>query len=159
MAGVLENPAAKKKRRSHAARGREVLQLSWRVVDPLAKEAPDVLQVYPLVVVGRLLRFVCAHGCRTHFLTAVLLDLPFALRVRQLHEVAAVWPFAGTAWAFESAASAAKLSQGLRTQRRPRHNGVGNGRLQRRTSHLPAIRTLLSSRPSDALKKRKAMYT
>ena len=26
--------------------------------DPLAKEAPDVLQVYPLVVVGRLLRFV-----------------------------------------------------------------------------------------------------
>ena len=122
--------------------------------DPLAKEAPDVLQVYPLVVVGRLLRFVCAHGCRIQFHTAVLLDLPFALRVRQHHEVAAVWPFAGTAWAFESAASAAKLSQGLRTQRRPRHNGVGNGRLQRRTSHLPAMRTLLSSRPSDALKKK-----
>ena len=164
LAGKSSSKKKEAKSRSARARGSAVVVAeapgTTSVVtallcrDPLAKEAPDVLQVYPLVVVGRLLRFVCAHGCRIQFHTAVLLDLPFALRVRQLHEVAAVWPFAGTAWPFESAASAAKLPQGVRTQRRPRHNGVGNGRLQRRTSHKPAMRSFLSSRPSDALKKK-----
>ena len=40
MAGVLENPAAKKKRRSHAARGREVLLVSWRAVGRHSASVP-----------------------------------------------------------------------------------------------------------------------
>ena len=71
VAGVLENPTTKKKEaksRSATARGSAVVVTeapgTMSVVtallcrDPLAKEAPNVLQVYPLVVVGRQLRFV-----------------------------------------------------------------------------------------------------
>ena len=95
--------------------------LCW---DPLAKGVPNVLRECPLAWwddCSVLLKPTVAGSSST--LPSVLLDLPFALGVRQLH---AVWPFASAAWPFDSAASAAKLTQGVRTQRRPRHNGAAS---------------------------------